>query len=264
MFFIWGIEKEAEIYCSSVKITIKKKQSDDLEEQLNQMADEMCSKGWESLPRSMVVASLVRNVEEEVSSMGWSLTDEDGVSWFLGLLCKSFVRSMRFRQESFDKLFTECFIAYFTKHQNDDVKMPNKSIVESLQNGDNNPDDGELKFESTDHIRFQNDIDVSGHNYGCHRQIEIKKNINGGIGYTVTIYNMDGSHPLWGNNVQMAPKQMKIIKNENNVVSLIGFGTDFMGTNFSDYGIDIYFYDNNIQKIVLRMIDRNTRIEYLK
>lgn len=145
-----------------------------------------------------------------------------------------------------------------------DVNMlKNVSILDSLLAGNNRPGVGEYKFDSSDHIRYQNNIDVSGHNYGCHRQVEIKNNVNGGEGYTVTIYNMDGNHPLWGNNVQMSPKQMKIVKAENNVVSLIGFGSDFLGNTFSDYAIDIYFNERNVDKIVLKMLDRNIKIEYL-
>lgn len=138
------------------------------------------------------------------------------------------------------------------------------SIMDSLLSGNNHPDEGEFIFDSTDHIRYQNGVDVSGHNYGCHRQVVIKNNINGGEGYTITIYNLDGNHPLWGNNIQMAPKQMKIIQCENNVVSLKGYGHDMMGNPFSDYGIDVYFNNKEITKIVLKMFDRNIELEYLK
>ena len=138
------------------------------------------------------------------------------------------------------------------------------SITESLLSGDNKPNVGEFKFDSTDHIRYQNGMNVSGHNYGCHRQVEIKNNISGGEGYTVTIYNMDGNHPFWGNNVQMAPKQMKIVKVQNNIVSLVGFGCDIMGNQFSDYAIDVYFIGKEVEKIVLKMLDRNIELEYLK
>ena len=138
------------------------------------------------------------------------------------------------------------------------------SIVDSLLSGNNYPIEEPVKFDSSDHIRYANGIDVSGHNYGCNRQIEIQKNIEGGEGYTVTIYNLDGIHPLWGNNVQMAPKQMKIINVNGNVVSLRGYGYDMMGTPYSDYGIDIYFTNKEIEKIILRMFDRNIEIEYLK
>lgn len=138
------------------------------------------------------------------------------------------------------------------------------SITDSLLLGSNVPDAGALKFDSSDHIRYQNGMDVSGHNYGCRRQIEIKKNINGGEGYTITIFNLDGIHPLWGNSVQMAPKQMRITRVKDCVVSLMGFGVDIMGNSFSDYAIDIFFKGKVVNKITLKMLDRNIEIEYLK
>lgn len=143
-------------------------------------------------------------------------------------------------------------------------KLKNVSIIDSLLSGNNNPDIGECTFDSSDHIRYHYGQDMSGHNYNCHRQINIKKNINGGIGYTVTIYNQDSIHPLWGNNVQMAPKQMRIERVANNIVSLVGFGSDSLGNSFSDYAIDVYFHDKDIDKIVLKMLDRNIELEYLK
>ncbi len=138
------------------------------------------------------------------------------------------------------------------------------SICEDLLNGNNYPTGEPVKFDSSDHIRYANGIDVSGHNYGCHRQVEIQRNIEGREGYTVTIYNLDGVHPLWGNNIQMAPKQMKIVNFVGNIVSLRGFGYDKMGSSFSDYAIDLYFDRTSINKVVLKMLDRNIELEYLK
>lgn len=138
------------------------------------------------------------------------------------------------------------------------------SICEDLLKGNNFPKGEPVKFDSSDHIRYANGIDVSGHNYGCNRQVEIQKNIEGGEGYTVTIYNLDGIHPLWGNNVQMAPKQMKICSVASGIISLRGFGYDVMGCAYSDYGIDVHFVDKEIKKVVLKMFDRNIELEYLK
>lgn len=152
-----------------------------------------------------------------------------------------------------------------------DVLSHNQSICEELLNGNNYPKGDPIKFDSSDHIRYANGVDVSGHNYGCNRQIEIQKNIEGREGYTVTIYNLDGIHPLWGNNVQMAPKQMRIIDAQPPIVggslgfvSLRGYGYDMMGSSYSDYAIDLFFNGKEIEKVILKMLDRNIELEYLK
>lgn len=137
-------------------------------------------------------------------------------------------------------------------------------FFEALLNGNNNPPEGSLTFDSTDHVRFQNGVDVSGHNVGCNRRITIEKNINGGMGYTVTMYNLDGFHPLWQNNVQMAPKQMRIINVQDNVVQLRGYGFDMMGGSFADYGISLLIENDVIYRVQLDMYDRNISIVYLK
>ena len=93
-------------------------------------------------------------------------------------------------------------------------------MIKHLLNWDNCPPEGKVVFDSSDHIRFQNGQDISGHNYGCNRRLVIEKNIQGEEGYTVTMYNLDGVHPLWKNNVQMAPKRMKIVNVEGNIVEL--------------------------------------------
>ena len=137
-------------------------------------------------------------------------------------------------------------------------------FFEALLNGNNNPPEGSLTFDSTDHVRFQNGVDVSGHNVGCNRRITIEKNINGGMGYTVTMFNLDGLHPLWQNNVQMAPKQMRIINVQDNVVQLRGYGFDMMGGSFADYGISLLIENDVIYRVQLDMYDRNISIVYLK
>ena len=51
------------------------------------------------------------------------------------------------------------------------------SFVRYLLEGNNYPSNGQVVFDSSDHIRFQNGQDISGHNYGCNRRLVIKKNI---------------------------------------------------------------------------------------
>ncbi len=137
-------------------------------------------------------------------------------------------------------------------------------LIKSLLDGNNYPPEGKVTFLSSDHIRFQKGQCVSGHNYGCNRCLVVEKNIQGEEGYTVTIYNLDGVHPLWGNNVQMAPKRMRITNVADNLVQLRGYGLDVMGASFADYGIALLIENEAISRVQLDMYDRNVSIVYLK
>lgn len=148
-----------------------------------------------------------------------------------------------------------------------------KFFIKYLLDGNNYPSDGQIVFDSSDHIRFQNGNDVSGHNYGCNRRLVIEKNIQVQEGYTVTIYNLDGIHPLWQNNIQMAPKRMKIINVDRNIVELRGYGYDknalAMGApleaaSFENYGVVLMIENGEIVRAQLNMYDRNINIVYLK
>lgn len=138
-----------------------------------------------------------------------------------------------------------------------------EKFIESLKAGNNYPPEGSITFTSSDHMRFQNGLSISGHNYGANRRFVIEKNIEGGEGYTVTMFNLDGIHPLWQNNVQMAPKRMKIVSVQENIISLRGYGFDQMGGDFSDYGVVIMIEHNEILRVQLNMFDRNLSIVYL-
>ena len=71
-------------------------------------------------------------------------------------------------------------------------------------------------------MRFQNGQDVSGHQYGNQRGIEIKKLSSTDL-YIITIYNLSNEHPIWGNNIQMAPKIMKIISESSSHIEFRGY-----------------------------------------
>ena len=137
-------------------------------------------------------------------------------------------------------------------------------FLNSLLAGSNNPPEGSVVFDSSDHIRFQNGQNVSGHNYGCNRRLVIEKNIEGGEGYTITMYNLDGIHPIWQNNIQMAPKRMRVVSVNDDIVELRGYGFDQLGGNFADYGLSILFVNDAISRLQLNMYDRNVCILYLK
>ena len=56
-------------------------------------------------------------------------------------------------------------------------------------------------FKSPDHIRYENGKHVSGPHGGAGRAVKVEPNISGGEGYTVTLYNLDGNHPVWQSNI---------------------------------------------------------------
>lgn len=119
-------------------------------------------------------------------------------------------------------------------------------------------------FKSSDHLRYENGKHVSGPHGGAGRAVQVEPNINGGEGYSVTLYNLDGNHPIWKNNVQMATKPMKAVLSDANKIVLRGFGHDAMGNSFSDYGLTINLKNGEVEGCVLHMYDRSVDIEYLK
>jgi tetratricopeptide (TPR) repeat protein len=119
-------------------------------------------------------------------------------------------------------------------------------------------------FKSYDHLRYENGRHVSGPHGGANRTVKVEPNISGGEGYTVTVYNLDGNHPVWQNNVQMSPKQMKVIQQTNDKIVLRGYGQDTLGSSFADYGLTVHMKNGAIEKCILHMFDRNVDIEYLK
>ena len=118
-------------------------------------------------------------------------------------------------------------------------------------------------FKSSDHLRYENGRHVSGPHGGAGRAVKVEPNISGGEGVTVTMYNLDGNHPVWQNNVQMAPKQMKVIEQTNDKIVLRGYGHDAMGASFADYGLTIKLKNGELENCILHMHDRGVDIEYL-
>lgn len=118
-------------------------------------------------------------------------------------------------------------------------------------------------FKSPDHIRYHEDKIESGPHGGALRIIEVVPEKFMEDNYIVTIYNGDGNHPLWQNNVQMSPKQMKIIEKYDDRIVLRGWGNDSNGQSFADYGLIIYIKDNIVSQCILRLLDRNVYIKYL-
>lgn len=138
-------------------------------------------------------------------------------------------------------------------------------------NFDTNPsiDISNIYFISSDHIRFNNDKWSGGNNKGCMRVIAIKPDTDYENSYFVTVYNLNDLHPFWGNNIQIAPKRMRIISSDEKHIILRGFGPDPMLANRppqiqKNYGITIHLIKNDIDHISYYYYDRNVRIDFKK
>ena len=126
----------------------------------------------------------------------------------------------------------------------------------------------DINFKPSYFVRYENSKQTAEPNYSK-RLVKIEINTEGLGGYTVTIYNVDGINPFWGNNIQMSPKQMTIIAASENQTILRGWGSDPKAGGdpaglFSNYGLTIYHQAGVINKIVSHMHDRGIDIEYLK
>jgi len=116
-------------------------------------------------------------------------------------------------------------------------------------------------FVSTDHIRHENGSQTSAG--GAGRAIKVEPNRNENGSFLVTMFNLEGNHPRWQNNVQMAEKQMKVIQETDEKIVLRGYGYDRMGGSFADYGLTINKENGKLKNCILHMHDRNIDIEYL-
>lgn len=118
----------------------------------------------------------------------------------------------------------------------------------------------DYKFVSDNHTRLENGISTNVDNKGAWRGIRVKTEDN--KVFTVTMYNLSGTHPSWGDNIQMAPKQMEMTEENIDKIILKGFGKDSTGSSFADYGLTLHKRNNSIENIRLHFFDRNVEIVY--
>ncbi len=125
-------------------------------------------------------------------------------------------------------------------------------------------------FKSNCHQRYENNAPQMGLQE-CIRTISVEKNTNGckgyklapGLGCIVKVYNDDLGRP------NMSDKPMKVVRKTADMVELRGFLIEAMSpfgwqeVDYADYGFVVYYKNGRVDKCVLHMYDRNTRIEYL-
>lgn len=126
-------------------------------------------------------------------------------------------------------------------------------------------------FCSDCHQRFESNIPVLGLQK-CVRTISIIKNTEGcpgyrlkpGIGYIVKIFNNDLGRP------NMSDKPMCIVSKTADKIELRGFPIEaqtpfgWQEVDYRDYGLTVYYSNNEVSKCVFHMFDRNVDIEYHK
>ena len=112
MIFPFGIEREAEIYCTSAKVALRS-QEKSIEPQIADMANNLIVKGVLNFSYSTILQFMVTWTEQAVRANGWNIQDEDGVSWWIGLYAQSYILAMNKNEHSFEEIFKTVFVKYF-------------------------------------------------------------------------------------------------------------------------------------------------------
>lgn len=108
--FAFGIQKEAEIYCSSSKLPlVSDPQANAVISQLRQAYVE---DGKINLPMNEITDFIVQLCKNNVLNQIDGREDEDGVAWTIALLVKAYIL-VSTNPFSYDTLFKECFIKYY-------------------------------------------------------------------------------------------------------------------------------------------------------
>ncbi len=124
-------------------------------------------------------------------------------------------------------------------------------------------------FKSSNHNRYNEDVRTEGDNRGCMRAIEVKADPENDNSYIVTLYNLSEVHPQWGDNIQVAPKRMRVVASSAEEITLRGYGQDPMLTGRppqiqENYGIKLHMKRGSIDHVSYYLYDRNVRIDFLQ
>lgn len=114
MNFRWGLDAEAAIYCQSSKTGLNM-QLGYVNNFVSQMSVAMRNDGMLDLSYRDLVEKICDLVEVFSTKQGWTLTDEDGASWFIGLLSKTYLALPGNKATTYDSLFVDCFKCYFSR-----------------------------------------------------------------------------------------------------------------------------------------------------
>lgn len=108
--FLFGIEKEAEIYCVSSKMGLAA--DPQTNRVVNQLTKTFIQDGKANLPMNEITDFIVYLCNENVLNQIDNRDDEQGVAWTIALLAKGYIAASSLPC-SFDSLFKACFIKYY-------------------------------------------------------------------------------------------------------------------------------------------------------
>lgn len=146
-----------------------------------------------------------------------------------------------------------------------DIQLADKSredtFVEGLQ---------PFSFNSTSHQRYEHGEPVMGLQYCC-RTVSVERNVNGcpgyrlspGDGYIVKLFNDDIGRP------NMSDKPMRLVSATPERADLRGFPIEaqtpfgWQLVDYRDYGLSVYYDDDNVSRCVLHLFDRDVDICYM-
>ena len=106
------LDINAENYCTSALNAIKV-QGKPLQDRLEWMANEMLRKKQDKMPYDEFIVSAVRWTREAIVKEGWSLTDANGISWFVSLYAGAY--SSIKPGCSFRQIFKDIFKSYYSE-----------------------------------------------------------------------------------------------------------------------------------------------------
>ena len=108
--FVFGIKKEAELYCASSKIGLS------MDPQaigvINQLKYTFIEDGKVNLSFNEISDFIVLLCKNNVLHQIRNMEDEEGVAWTIALLSKAYI-SASISSISYDELFVACFVKYY-------------------------------------------------------------------------------------------------------------------------------------------------------
>lgn len=111
--FPFGIEKEADIYCNSVKSSFATYNPDEHNDIIEHYSQYFRSHDMVEWSKEYFISELIRWTKSEVRDNGWEDDDEDGVAYCMGLFIKGWCRA-KDEPTLFDEIFKKAFIRYFS------------------------------------------------------------------------------------------------------------------------------------------------------